>query len=229
MPGFPDKFMPFMNQPPGSLLSSNAVSSHGRAIHALRRFTQASLNKSQAGATGRSMRYEKAQSVLEGLDLGQAEEVLLGLAEVFLNPPGSALAAAGTRQETEAPHLAAQYRTLIEQIPAVVFLVYLDRGVGEAYINPQIETLLGFSREEWLEDPVRWYQRIHADDKSRWSAEAAEMFLSGRPLCAAGTCGTCSWRPKRRPASTISSNSCAPAGFRPLSNVPGPPGRALAG
>jgi hydrogenase small subunit len=45
MPGFPDKFMPFMNQPPGSLLSSSAVLTYGRAIHALRRFTQASLNK----------------------------------------------------------------------------------------------------------------------------------------------------------------------------------------
>jgi hydrogenase small subunit len=45
MPGFPDKFMPFMNQPPGSLLSSSAVATYGRAIHALRRFTQASLNK----------------------------------------------------------------------------------------------------------------------------------------------------------------------------------------
>ena len=40
MPGFPDKFMPFMNQPPGSLLSSSAVMTYGRAIHALRRFTQ---------------------------------------------------------------------------------------------------------------------------------------------------------------------------------------------
>jgi hydrogenase small subunit len=45
MPGFPDKFMPFMDQPPGSLLSSAAVQTYGRAIHALRRFTQASLNK----------------------------------------------------------------------------------------------------------------------------------------------------------------------------------------
>src|ERR1700733_3404001 len=39
MPGFPDKFMPFMNQPPGSLLSSAAVQTYGRAIHALRSFT----------------------------------------------------------------------------------------------------------------------------------------------------------------------------------------------
>jgi hydrogenase small subunit len=37
--------MPFMNQPPGSLLSSAAVQTYGKAIHALRRFTQASLNK----------------------------------------------------------------------------------------------------------------------------------------------------------------------------------------
>jgi hydrogenase small subunit len=48
MPGFPDKFMPFMNQPPGSLLSSAAVQTYGRAIHALRRFTQSSLNKEPA-------------------------------------------------------------------------------------------------------------------------------------------------------------------------------------
>jgi hydrogenase small subunit len=45
MPGFPDKFMPFMSQPPGSLLSAGAVATYGKAIHALRRFTQASLNK----------------------------------------------------------------------------------------------------------------------------------------------------------------------------------------
>jgi hydrogenase small subunit len=45
MPGFPDKFMPFMDQPPGSLLSSAAVQTYGRAIHALRKFTQASMNR----------------------------------------------------------------------------------------------------------------------------------------------------------------------------------------
>jgi len=45
MPGFPDKFMPFMEQPPGSLLSSSALMTYGKAVHALRRFTQASLNR----------------------------------------------------------------------------------------------------------------------------------------------------------------------------------------
>ncbi len=44
MPGFPDKFMSFMNQPPGSLLSSSAVTTYGKAVRALRRFTMSSLN-----------------------------------------------------------------------------------------------------------------------------------------------------------------------------------------
>jgi hydrogenase small subunit len=58
MPGFPDKFMPFMDQPPGSLLSSHAVSTYGRAIRALRRFTQASLNNEPASRSVRHRRTE---------------------------------------------------------------------------------------------------------------------------------------------------------------------------
>jgi hydrogenase small subunit len=45
MPGFPDKFMPFLDQPPGSRLSTQAIQSYGKAIRALRAFTQASMNK----------------------------------------------------------------------------------------------------------------------------------------------------------------------------------------
>jgi PAS domain S-box-containing protein len=61
-------------------------------------------------------------------------------------------------------------------------MAYLDEGIGEAYVSPQIEKLLGFSQKEWLEDPVSWYRQIHPDDKARWSLEAASMFLSGQPL-----------------------------------------------
>jgi PAS domain S-box-containing protein len=74
------------------------------------------------------------------------------------------------------------YRVLAEQIPAVVFLAFLDEGIGQAYVSPHIETVLGFSQEEWLDDPVRWFKQIHPDDKQRWSIEAAQMLLSGQPL-----------------------------------------------
>lgn len=70
VPGFPDKFMPFMNQPPGSLLSSNAVMTYGRAIHALRRFTQASLNKEPPWRNRRSRRkLRRASTLSAGLSL----------------------------------------------------------------------------------------------------------------------------------------------------------------
>jgi hydrogenase small subunit len=45
MPGFPDKFMPFMDMPPGAHLSSAAVLMYGRTVRALRQFTQASMNR----------------------------------------------------------------------------------------------------------------------------------------------------------------------------------------
>ena len=76
----------------------------------------------------------------------------------------------------------ARYQTLVEQIPAVVFMAFLDKGIGEAYVSPQIEALLGFTQEEWLNDPVRWYEQIHPDDKARWSVEASGLFLFGEPL-----------------------------------------------
>jgi PAS domain-containing protein len=75
-----------------------------------------------------------------------------------------------------------RYRSLVDQLPAVVFMASLDKGVGDAYVSPQIEAALGFSQNEWLQDPIRWYQRIHPDDKARWSTEAAEMFISGTTL-----------------------------------------------
>ena len=45
MPGFPDKFMPFMDEPPGGSISTNLVKSYGGVIRWLRHFTNTTLNK----------------------------------------------------------------------------------------------------------------------------------------------------------------------------------------
>jgi hydrogenase small subunit len=45
MPGFPDKFMPFLDMPPGAKLSSEAVLLYGLMVRTLRRYTQASMNE----------------------------------------------------------------------------------------------------------------------------------------------------------------------------------------
>src|ERR1700679_328312 len=45
MPGFPDKFMPFMDEPPGARVSAGTIGVYGRAIRALRSFTNQTVNK----------------------------------------------------------------------------------------------------------------------------------------------------------------------------------------
>ena len=45
MPGFPDKFMPFMDEPPGARISSNAIKMYGGWIRKLRSFTNSTLNE----------------------------------------------------------------------------------------------------------------------------------------------------------------------------------------
>src|SRR5206468_5875456 len=46
MPGFPDKFMQpsFLDEPPGAKLSTEAISTYGRAIRKLRQYTRQSAN-----------------------------------------------------------------------------------------------------------------------------------------------------------------------------------------
>ena len=119
-----------------------------------------------------------------------AEAILSELASVFLNdaafsPKSVDFASDGQKSvkpDEALPHHDNMYRVLVEQVPAVVFIAYLERGISEVYVSPQIESALGFSQAEWLEDPIRWYGQIHPDDKQRWSSDAAEMCLTGSPL-----------------------------------------------
>ena len=114
------------------------------------------------------------------MDHFEAETILRSLAAVFARDGGRP--AVSPAPDPPVPNVEAKYRTLVEQVPAVVFMAYLDRGIGEAYVSPRIEEVMGFTQSEWLEDPVRWYDHIHPDDQHRWSIEAAEMFLTGKPL-----------------------------------------------
>jgi hydrogenase small subunit len=45
MPGFPDKFMPFMDEPPGSSLSASLAKVYGPMIRRLRSMTNRTLDQ----------------------------------------------------------------------------------------------------------------------------------------------------------------------------------------
>jgi PAS domain S-box-containing protein len=124
-----------------------------------------------------------SQSDVSILDLLSAEATLREMAEVFgqpdLSSPQSLTRPSKSLDSLDAD---AKYRSLVDQLPAVVFMASLEGGIGDAYVSPQIEAALGFSQGEWLEDPLRWYAHIHPDDKERWSSEAAQLFVSGTAL-----------------------------------------------
>jgi PAS domain S-box-containing protein len=56
-----------------------------------------------------------------------------------------------------------RFRTLVEQLPAITFIE--DATTGEdIYVSPQIETMFGYTPEEWGADPQLWQTRLHPDD-----------------------------------------------------------------
>jgi PAS domain S-box-containing protein len=80
-------------------------------------------------------------------------------------------------------HSEAKYRTLVEQIPAITYIISLTGGVELIYVSPQIESLLGFSPAEWRADSQKtWMKQIHAEDRERVLAEITRSVESDRPF-----------------------------------------------
>ena len=64
-----------------------------------------------------------------------------------------------------------RYRSLVEHIPAVVYIQEIEHEGAISYISPQIEEIMGYSSEEYMEDPDLWVRTIHPDDRERVLAE----------------------------------------------------------
>jgi PAS domain S-box-containing protein len=59
----------------------------------------------------------------------------------------------------------ARYRSLVEGLPAIVYIAEFGADGRWFYVSPQIEDILGFSQEEWLANPRMWFERLHPDDR----------------------------------------------------------------
>ena len=79
-----------------------------------------------------------------------------------------------------------QYRTLVERMPAVTY-VWDARATPEDnrnYTSPQIESLLGYTPQEWEIDPDRWQVDLHPDDRERVLEGVARAAETGEPWVA---------------------------------------------
>jgi PAS domain S-box-containing protein len=57
------------------------------------------------------------------------------------------------------------YRALVENVPAVVYVVAPDGTGTTLYVSPQVERVLGYTQAEWLEQPDIWMELLHPDDR----------------------------------------------------------------
>ncbi len=75
-----------------------------------------------------------------------------------------------------------RYRTLIEQIPVVVYTQRPDEPSRTTYVSPQNKTILGYTPDECLADPDHWIRIMHPDDRERVLAEDEHTNESGKPF-----------------------------------------------
>jgi diguanylate cyclase (GGDEF)-like protein/PAS domain S-box-containing protein len=74
----------------------------------------------------------------------------------------------------------AKYRSLVEQIPAVIYMDDIDEANSALYRSPFVEQMLGYTPEECLS--MSWQDMLHPDDRERVLSENARTNETGEPF-----------------------------------------------
>ncbi|MFI5054343.1 MAG: PAS domain-containing protein, partial [Acidimicrobiia bacterium] len=98
----------------------------------------------------------------------------------------SAILGAAIRDQRVGEHDRAtedRYRAFVEQIPAITYTDVLRDGTASiGYISPQIEALLGYPRERFMDDPDFWFSIVHAQDRERVETAGSAITQRGVPF-----------------------------------------------
>ncbi|HXH95721.1 MAG TPA: EAL domain-containing protein [Gaiellaceae bacterium] len=86
------------------------------------------------------------------------------------------------RTDAHRERLEADYRRLVEHLPLVVYVDELADNSANIYTSPQVESLLGFTVDEWVRDPELFVKQLHPDDRERVLTEVKRSNESGTPF-----------------------------------------------
>jgi PAS domain S-box-containing protein len=79
-----------------------------------------------------------------------------------------------------------RYRQLVEKMPAITYVDEYRGDLGHAwpttYISPQVETILGYTVDDWIRDPETWVTLVHPDDRGRAREADRRHYSTGEPL-----------------------------------------------
>jgi len=75
--------------------------------------------------------------------------------------------AVGAERRTAREEAEQNYRSLVEKLPVINYVVELGAPNRTVYISPQVQNILGFTPEQWTADPGLWLRQVHPDDRAR--------------------------------------------------------------
>ncbi len=99
---------------------------------------------------------------------------------VLIDDSGTATGLAGTiedlthqrQAEEDLAESESRYQALVDQLPAIVYTAEAGDAGRWRYVSHQIETTLGYTPQQWMDDPSLWFERLHPDDRG-WVMEHA--------------------------------------------------------
>ena len=80
-------------------------------------------------------------------------------------------------QESEA-----KFRRLVAHLPTVVYVNAVGDASSTLYISPQITALVGYTPQEWLDDPKLWSKTVHPEDRQEVLKQAALTDQNNKPF-----------------------------------------------
>ncbi len=75
-----------------------------------------------------------------------------------------------------------RYRSLVESLPVVVYIDRLDERATNVYTSPQTQSMLGYSAEDWRENPDLWAGLVYPEDWERCRAAERRHVEDGTPF-----------------------------------------------
>src|SRR6478672_4791309 len=60
-----------------------------------------------------------------------------------------------------------EVETLLEQAPAILYVAEVGVSGRWQYVSQGVEAMLGFTPQEWIDDPALWARQMHPEDRDR--------------------------------------------------------------
>jgi adenylate cyclase len=83
--------------------------------------------------------------------------------------------------EVERKRSEQRYRVLVERVPAIVYEMGPDDERRTLFVSPHVEEILGYPRQEWLDQPDIWAELLHPEDRETELAAHDLHNETGRP------------------------------------------------